>query len=144
MLNYPTCMFIMQGQTAWIFLFFFFLVICRALSGASSDINYVQGCCEAHRVRLKQIKTAKIRCLCISPCKSSNTPSSVLICFLETSFSLSLPFYFMYYGFRGGSRISGKVVHMYKGVCVWGGGRFVDLIAFFLKYPMKMKKIWSH
>ena len=23
---------------------------------------------------------------------------------------------------RGGSRISGKGVHMYKGVCVWGGG----------------------
>ena len=27
-------------------------------------------------------------------------------------------------GYRGGSRISGKGVHMYKGVCVcvWGGG----------------------
>ena len=43
----------------------------------------------------------------------------------------------------GGSRISGKGVHMYKGVCVWGGwgggGWFALLIdLLFLKYPMKM------
>ena len=36
---------------------------------------------------------------------------------------------------RGGSRISGKGVHMYKGV----GVGFADFISFFLKYPMKMK-----
>ena len=36
--------------------FFFFLVICRALSGASSHINYVQGCCEARWVQLKTDK----------------------------------------------------------------------------------------
>ena len=35
---------------------------------------------------------------------------------------------------RGGSRISGKGAHMYKGVCVVGRGRFA-----FLKYPMEMK-----
>ena len=32
---------------------------------------------------------------------------------------------------RGGSRISGKGVHMYKGV----GARFADFIAFFLNMP---------
>ena len=36
---------------------------------------------------------------------------------------------------RGRSMISGKGVHMYKGV----GVRFADLISFFPKYPMKMK-----
>ena len=37
--------------------------------------------------------------------------------------------------YRGGSRISGKGVHMYKGT----GVRFSDFISFFLKYPMKIK-----
>ena len=37
---------------------------------------------------------------------------------------------YMSFGNRGGSRISGKGVHMYKGVWV----RFADF-----KYPMKMK-----
>ena len=37
---------------------------------------------------------------------------------------------------KGRSRISGKGVHMYKGVCVWGGGggggvRFADFISYF-------------
>ena len=36
---------------------------------------------------------------------------------------------------RGVSRISGKGVHMYKGV----GDRFANLISFCLKYLMKMK-----
>ena len=37
--------------------------------------------------------------------------------------------------FRGGSRISGKEVHMNNGV----RNRFADFISFFLKYPMKIK-----
>ena len=36
-----------------------------------------------------------------------------------------------YHKNRGGSRISGKGVHMYKGVCVWVGIRFADSIYFF-------------
>ena len=39
---------------------------------------------------------------------------------------------------RGGSRISGKGVYMYKGVCRRGGGGggcFVDFISFFLNIP---------
>ena len=36
---------------------FFFLVICRALSGASSHILlYVKGCCEAHWCNLKPVQ----------------------------------------------------------------------------------------
>ena len=51
-----------KGLTSWLSFvvstmsFFFFLVIRRALSGASSHINYVQGCCEAHQVQLKTDK----------------------------------------------------------------------------------------
>ena len=45
---------------------------------------------------------------------------------------------FIQYACRGGSRISEKGVHMYKGVCVCGA-RFVDFISCFLKHPMKMK-----
>ena len=37
--------------------------------------------------------------------------------------------------YRGGYRISGKGVQMYKGK----GVRFSDFISSFLKYPMKMK-----
>ena len=42
--------------------------------------------------------------------------------------------------YTGGSRISGMGVHMYKSVCVCGGGggRFADYLIFH-KYPMKMK-----
>ena len=35
--------------------------------------------------------------------------------------------------FRGGSRISGKGVHMYKGLCV--GVHSADFISFFLNIP---------
>ena len=42
---------------------------------------------------------------------------------------------FLCMGHRGGSRISRKGVHMFKGV----GVRFADFILIFLKYPMKMK-----
>ena len=44
-------------------------------------------------------------------------------------------------GDRGGSRISGKEVHMYTGMSGWG--RFADIISFF-KYPMKNEIIWSN
>ena len=36
---------------------------------------------------------------------------------------------------RGGSRISGKGVHMYKGL----GVRFADFVSFSIKYPMIKK-----
>ena len=39
----------------------------------------------------------------------------------------------------GGSRISGKGVHIYSGVCVCGGGFDLLILSPFLKYPIKMK-----
>ena len=39
------------------------------------------------------------------------------------------------FGARGGSRISGKRVHIYKGV----GFHFPDFISFSLKFPMEIK-----
>ena len=37
--------------------------------------------------------------------------------------------------YRGGSKIHGKGVHMYKSM----GVRVADFISLFVKYPMKMK-----
>ena len=41
---------------------------------------------------------------------------------------------------RGGSRISGNGVYIYKGVCV---GRFTDFISFFLNIPWKWNNLVS-
>ena len=40
---------------------------------------------------------------------------------------------------RGGSRIAGKGVRMYKGSCT--GFRFAEFISYFLKYPMTMNNL---
>ena len=72
-------------------------------------------------------------------CRSVWNRSDWLLIDSPSYITVKLNFSMYSFFFRGGSRISGKKVHTYKGVWV----RFADFISFFLNIPWKWNNLVS-